>query len=161
MHIQGDVFHFLKNALCLQTILCAPVKLCWQILFRVQTFGAFLVQRFWGARNVFKEILLQRNSQCDWTRRQTLEKNFSPHENRCREFSQLRLSLFIFQKCDVATARFNLSDQVHVLQIFSFSVVRSFRLTQAKMVYDARETKIMANGRLCPRLMLAVLGTNN
>ena len=54
----------------------------------------------------------------------------------------------------------NLSDQLHFLQIFSF-VVRSFRLIQAKMVYDARETKIMANCRLCPRLMLALLGTDN
>ena len=35
---------------------------------------------------------------------------------------------------------FNLSDQLHFLQIFSF-VVRSFRLTQAKMVYGASETK--------------------
>ena len=35
---------------------------------------------------------------------------------------------------------FNLSDQLHFLQIFSF-VVRSFRLTQAKMVYGANETK--------------------
>ena len=35
---------------------------------------------------------------------------------------------------------FNLSDQLHFLQIFSF-VVRSFRLTQPKMVYGANETK--------------------
>ena len=35
---------------------------------------------------------------------------------------------------------FNLSDQLHFLQIFSF-LVRSFRLTQAKMVYGASETK--------------------
>ena len=71
---------------------------------------------------MFKEILLQSNSQCDWTRKQTLEKSFSPNKNRWQGIFPPTAFSFHFLKCDVATGTvyyslFNLSDQVHFFAI--------------------------------------------
>ena len=94
-----------------------------------------------------------RNSQCDWMGRQTLKKNLQPGTKKYVT-GNFPSHSFLFSRHRDYYSLCNLSDLLHFLQIFSF-VVRSFRFTQAKMVYGASETKILAKCRLCSRPMLA------
>ena len=102
-------------------MLCAQVKLGWQI-------------------EANREILSV--TAC---RGKHLQKNVNPaHKNMWQGIFPAMVFSFHFLQvwCHHRDyySLFNLSDQLHFLQIFSF-VVRLFRLTQAKMVYGTNETK--------------------
>ena len=73
------------------------------------------------------------------------KKSVNPaHKNMWREIFLATVFSFLFLQVWCLHrdyySLFNLSDQLHLLKIFSF-VVRSFCLIQAKMVYGASETK--------------------
>ena len=105
MYIQGDFFHFPQNAWCLKTMLCAGVKLYWQI-------------------QANREIL-----RCDWTRTQTLKKSVNvsvnpAHKNLWEAIFPATVFFFHFLKVwcrhQDYYSLFNLSDQLQLFADFLF-----------------------------------------